>query len=81
MDSIMIRRTAPNGKVAGFDRFIGMFTSKAFAEEAEHIPILRAKLNQVLERGGRDRRIARLQGDHRRVQQFSEGRIVSRLGR
>jgi glutamate dehydrogenase len=52
MDSIMIRRTAPNGKVAGFDRFIGMFTSKAFAEEAEHIPILRAKLNQVLSAEG-----------------------------
>ncbi len=48
MDSIMIRREAPNGKVSGFDRFVGLFTSKAFAEEAEHIPILRAKLNDVL---------------------------------
>ncbi len=48
MDSIMIRRQAPSGKVSGFDRFIGLFTSKAFAEEAEHIPILRAKLNEVL---------------------------------
>jgi glutamate dehydrogenase len=48
MDSIMIRRAAPNGKVGGFDRFVGLFTSKAFAEEAEHIPILRAKLNEVL---------------------------------
>jgi glutamate dehydrogenase len=48
LDSIMIRRSAPNGKVDSFDRFVGMFTSKAFAEEAEHIPILRAKLNQVL---------------------------------
>ncbi len=52
MDSVMIRRTAPNGKVGGFDRFVGLFTSKAFAEEAEHIPILRAKLNQVLEAEG-----------------------------
>ena len=33
MDSIMIRRTAPNGKVSGFDRLVGLFTSKAFAEE------------------------------------------------
>ena len=52
MDSIMIRRTASNGKLAGFDRFVGMFTSKAFAEEAEHIPILRAKLNEVLRAEG-----------------------------
>ena len=52
MDSIMIRRVGANGKVAGFDRFIGMFTSKAFAEEAEHIPILRAKLNEVVRAEG-----------------------------
>ncbi|HLX37544.1 MAG TPA: NAD-glutamate dehydrogenase domain-containing protein, partial [Candidatus Binataceae bacterium] len=52
MDSIMIRRTTSNGKVAGFDRFVGMLTSKAFAEEAEHIPILRAKLNEVLRAEG-----------------------------
>ncbi len=48
MDSIVIRRETPNGKVVGFDRFVGLFTSKAFAEEAEHIPILRAKLNEVI---------------------------------
>jgi glutamate dehydrogenase len=52
MDSIMIRRESPTGKVSGFDRFVGLFTSKAFAEEAEHIPILRAKLNEVLEAEG-----------------------------
>ena len=52
MDSIMIRRAAPTGKVAGFDRFIGLFTSKAFAEEAEHIPILREKLHEVLRAEG-----------------------------
>ncbi|HLI79132.1 MAG TPA: hypothetical protein VKV03_04065, partial [Candidatus Binataceae bacterium] len=52
MDSIMIRRVAPNGKAAGFDRFVGLFTSKAFAEEAEHIPILRAKLHEVLSAEG-----------------------------
>ncbi len=48
MDSIVIRRATPTGKPIGFDRFVGLFTSKAFAEEAEHIPILRAKLNEVL---------------------------------
>ncbi len=49
MDSIVIRRETPTGKLTGFDRFVGLFTSKAFAEEAEHIPILRAKLNEVLQ--------------------------------
>ena len=44
----MIRRTGADGRVAAFDRFIGLFTSKAYAEEAEHIPILRAKLSEVL---------------------------------
>ncbi len=48
----MIRRTTPSGKVSGFDRLVGLFTSKAFAEEAEHIPILRAKLNEVLKAEG-----------------------------
>ena len=52
MDSIMIRREGPSRKVSGFDRFVGLFTSKAFAEEAEHIPILRAKLNEVLKAEG-----------------------------
>jgi glutamate dehydrogenase len=49
MDSVMIRRTGANAKVTGFDRLVGLFTSKAFAEEAEHIPILRAKLNDLLQ--------------------------------
>jgi glutamate dehydrogenase len=52
MDSVMVRRVTPSGKVAGFDRFVGLFTSKAFAEEAEHIPILRVKLNEVLKAEG-----------------------------
>ncbi|MFZ0889737.1 MAG: NAD-glutamate dehydrogenase domain-containing protein, partial [Candidatus Binataceae bacterium] len=47
MDDITIRRAA-DGSVA-FDRFVGLFTSKAYAEEAEHTPVLRAKLREVLE--------------------------------
>ena len=48
MDSIAIRRDGPNGRVAAFDYFVGLFTSKAYAEEAEHTPILRAKLREVI---------------------------------
>ncbi len=49
MDSIAVRRNGPSGAIRGFDHFVGLFTSKAYAEEAQHIPILRAKLREVLE--------------------------------
>ncbi|HVN27231.1 MAG TPA: NAD-glutamate dehydrogenase domain-containing protein, partial [Candidatus Binataceae bacterium] len=52
MDSVMVRRETAAGKIVGFDRFVGMFTSKAFAEEAQHIPILRAKLNDLIHEEG-----------------------------
>ena len=52
MDSVTIRRTSAAGHVTGFDHFVGLFTSKAYAEEAQHIPILRAKLHAVLEAEG-----------------------------
>ena len=48
-DDITLRRCAPNGDAVGFDRFLGLFTSRAYAEEAQHIPVLRAKLAEVLE--------------------------------
>ncbi len=49
LDDITLRRCAPNGEAVGFDRFMGLFTSRAYAEEAQHIPVLRAKLAEVLE--------------------------------
>ncbi len=52
MDSVSIRRTDAFGRVAAFDNFVGLFTSKAYAEEAQHIPVLRAKLREVLEAEG-----------------------------
>jgi glutamate dehydrogenase len=52
MDDVTIRRTGKKGQVTGFDRFIGLFTSKAYAEEAEHIPVLRAKLRDLIEAEG-----------------------------
>ncbi len=48
MDDIAIRRVGPGGEIS-FDRFLGLFTSKAYAEEAEHIPVLRAKLAELIE--------------------------------
>ncbi|MGA9722002.1 MAG: NAD-glutamate dehydrogenase domain-containing protein [Candidatus Binatus sp.] len=52
MDSVSIRRADTFGRVAAFDNFVGLFTSKAYAEEAQHIPVLRAKLREVLELEG-----------------------------
>lgn len=48
MDDITIRRTDASGEPAGFDRFVGLFTSKAYSEEPQHIPVLRAKLAEVI---------------------------------
>jgi glutamate dehydrogenase len=52
MDTVSIRRDTREGKVEAFDYFAGLFTSKAYAEEAQHIPLLRAKLKAVLEAEG-----------------------------
>ncbi|HVA80793.1 MAG TPA: NAD-glutamate dehydrogenase domain-containing protein [Candidatus Binataceae bacterium] len=52
MDSVTIRRTNPAGRVTGFDHFVGLLTSKAYTEEAQHIPTLRAKLDAALEAEG-----------------------------
>ena len=49
MDDVTVRRGAPNGEAIVFDRFVGLFTSRAHVEEAQHIPVLRAKLAEVLE--------------------------------
>ena len=46
MDDITIRRASE--KSVAFDRFVGLFTSKARADEAAHVPVLRAKLLEVL---------------------------------
>ncbi len=52
MDSVSIRRVDGFGRVVAFDNFVGLLTSKAYAEEAQHIPVLRAKLREVLESEG-----------------------------
>ncbi|HXN12745.1 MAG TPA: hypothetical protein VN865_06570, partial [Candidatus Acidoferrales bacterium] len=52
MDIVSIRRADALGQIVAFDNFVGLFTSKAYAEEAQHIPVLRAKLREVLESEG-----------------------------
>jgi glutamate dehydrogenase len=50
MDYIGVKKLRPDGTVAGEHRFVGLFTSKAYSEDAENIPILRQKLTQILSR-------------------------------
>ena len=52
MDDLTIRRCDAKGRAVSFDRFIGLFTSKAYVEEAAHLPVLRAKLHELLEAEG-----------------------------
>jgi glutamate dehydrogenase len=52
MDYIGVKKLDENGHTAGEMRFIGLFTSRAYAEDADRIPILRRKLAAILEQGG-----------------------------
>ncbi len=49
MDYIGVKKLSSAGEVVGEHRFVGLFTSKAYSEEAEKIPILRRKLEMILE--------------------------------
>jgi glutamate dehydrogenase len=52
MDYIGLKKLDDSGRVVGERRFLGLFTSKAYAENAEEIPILRRKLHWILDRSG-----------------------------
>ena len=52
MDYIGVKKLDAEGRAAGEHRFIGLFTSKAYSEDAENIPILRLKLRQILDESG-----------------------------
>ena len=49
MDYIGIKKLSSDGEVTGEHRFVGLFTSRAFGEDANKIPILRRKLQVILE--------------------------------
>ena len=52
MDYIGVKKVDEKGQVVGEHRFIGLFTSQAYSEKAERIPILRQKLERILEDSG-----------------------------
>ncbi len=49
MDYVGIKRLRPDGTVFGEYRFLGLFTAKAFSQDASSIPILRRKLREILQ--------------------------------
>ncbi len=52
MDYIGVKKLDDDGRIVGERRFIGLFTSRAYSEDAERIPILREKLRSIIEEAG-----------------------------
>jgi glutamate dehydrogenase len=52
MDYISVKKLDAEGRLAGERRFVGLFTSRAYAEDAERIPLLRQKLRAIIEQAG-----------------------------
>jgi len=52
MDYVGVKEVDSGGVVVGERRFLGLFTSKAYAEESASVPLLRRKLSAVLDAEG-----------------------------
>ena len=52
MDYIGVKKLDSAGRQVGEERFIGLFTSKAYGDHADRIPILRQRLRRILEDAG-----------------------------
>jgi len=52
MDYIGVKRYAPDGRLTGEFRIVGLFTSTAYTSQARGIPYLRHKVDRVLRRAG-----------------------------
>ncbi len=52
LDYIGVKRFAENGDLLGERRFLGLYTTTAYRDRARAIPVLRGKVNHVLERAG-----------------------------
>ena len=52
MDSVGIKKFDLDGAVVGETRFVGLFTSTAYSSPVSQIPLLRRKVNTVLNNSG-----------------------------
>ncbi|ACY99540.1 NAD-glutamate dehydrogenase [Thermomonospora curvata] len=52
LDYIGVKKFDANGEVVGERRFLGLFTYVAYSESIAHIPVLKRKLDEVIDRAG-----------------------------
>jgi glutamate dehydrogenase len=52
LDYVGVKKFGDSGQVVGERRFLGLFTHTAYSESIEHIPVLRHKVEEVLDRAG-----------------------------
>lgn len=52
LDSISVKRIDKSGKVVGEHRFIGLFTSVAYNQSPNEIPLLRRRVEKIVKRAG-----------------------------
>ncbi|WP_433175869.1 NAD-glutamate dehydrogenase [Actinoallomurus sp. CA-150999] len=52
LDYVGVKKFGDSGEVVGERRFLGLFTHTAYSESIEHIPVLRHKLEEILEHAG-----------------------------
>jgi glutamate dehydrogenase len=52
LDYVAVRKFDADGRVAGEYRFLGLYTQAAYTESITRIPVLRQKLNRVLDDAG-----------------------------
>jgi glutamate dehydrogenase len=55
MDRIGIKRYDTAGNLIGEERFLGLFTSSAYARSIRQVPLLRRKVNRIVEHAGLSR--------------------------
>jgi glutamate dehydrogenase len=53
MDYIGVKRFGPDGRPTGEIRFVGLFTAEAYDEAANQVPLIRRKIEKVLDRAGK----------------------------
>lgn len=53
-DYVIFKRYSADGKVAGECRLMGLYTSPVYTLSPTHIPIVRGKITQIIERSGLD---------------------------
>jgi len=66
MDYIGVKKVGSEGEIRGERRFLGLFTARAYAQDASTIPILRRKLQEILQAEG----VARGSHDYNRILQI-----------